>query len=267
MNTAIEKMKDGQSLSAHLIKATHGILLDGVRHKGVIGAFRNGDVWIAEKEDDPIEKAIYVPPEHFHVPGHVENILEYVEKHDDLNLVKAAVVHYQFEAVHPFEDGNGRIGRLLIPLILSYKGELSLPIVYISGYFEARPDEYREALRRVDVTGEYEAWVSFFLRAVREQAYETLKLVEDIHKLNTDLKKKYENSKSPYLGRLIDYLFQNPAFTIPMAMEDLNIPARLTVTRLIEVLEKGNIIEQIEGQRGAGGANIYAYWPLLKLIS
>jgi len=267
MNTAIEQMEKGQALSMHLIKATHGILLDNVRHKGVIGAFRSGDVWIAEKEGDPIEKALYIPPEHIHVPTYIENILEYIENHDDLNLVKAAVIHYQFEAVHPFEDGNGRIGRLLIPLILSYKGELSLPIVYISGYFEAKPEEYRQALRQADTTGEYEPWIKFFLQAVKDQAYETLRLVENIHKLNTDLKKRYESSKSPYLGRFIDYLFKNPVFTVPMAMEDINIPVRLTVTRLIELLEKDGIIQQIKGQRGAGGTNIYAYWPLLELIS
>jgi len=268
MGAAIDSIKNGQKLTPHLIKSLHEILLSGVNHKGVIGAFRTGDVWIGEREGTPVEEALYVPPEHFHTTTYVENILEYIESNDnDINLIKAAVVHYQFEAVHPFEDGNGRIGRLLIPILLFYKGELSLPIVYSSGYFEARADEYRAALRAVDSTNKYEPWIKFFLTAIKEQARETLQLVENIHSLNTDLRKKYENSKSPYIGRFIEFMFINPVFTVPMLMSKLGTDVRMTAVRLIEQLEKDGIIEQLENQRGAGGANIYVYWSLLRLIS
>jgi Fic family protein len=146
MLDAILAFNEGKKLSSHLIKALHATLLKDVRHKGGLGGFRSLPVWIAQREGDPITKALYIPPEHIHVPSYVENMLSYIESDgDEVNLVKAGVVHYQFEAVHPFEDGNGRIGRLLIPLFLFYKGDLSLPIVYSSGYFETRPQEYREA--------------------------------------------------------------------------------------------------------------------------
>lgn len=267
MSMAIQNIQHGQKLSEHLIKTAHGILLKDVMHKGLIGAYRSGDVWIAEKENDPIEKALYVPPEKIHVPSYMENILEYMEHDNELLLLKTALIHYQFEAVHPFEDGNGRIGRLLIPLILYYKKELSLPIIYISGYFEANSDAYRHHLRQVDKTGRYEDWVKFYLTAVKSQSNETLRLVEAIHHLNLELKMKYETSKSPYLGRLIDYLFESPVFTIPQAMKALSLSGRLTVTRLIDQLVKDGVLEEVVGQRGAGGTKLFAYFELLALIS
>lgn len=270
MMAAIRAIKDGQQLSIGLIKSLHGVLLKSVRHKGLLGDFRNDKVWIAEKEGDPIEAALYVPPEHVHVRSYVENILEYVEADDvtDVNIVKAGMAHYQFEAVHPFEDGNGRIGRLLIPLILYYKHELSLPVVYSSGYFEARPDEYRQALRKVDDTGEYEPWIKFFLKAITAQAKETLELVEAIHGLNTDLKKKYESSKSPYIARVIDFLFDKPVFSVPVLTKDenVNIQSRLTAVRLVELLEKDGVI-QLTNEKGPGGTKLYAFKPLLDLLS
>lgn len=270
MMAAIQAIKDGQPLSIGLIKSLHEILLRDVRHKGLLGDFRNDKVWIAEKKNDPIEVALYVPPEHVHVRSYMENILKYVEASGDtdVNIVKAGMAHYQFEAVHPFEDGNGRIGRLLIPLILYYKNELSLPVVYSSGYFEARPDEYRDALRKVDRTGEYELWIKFFLRAITAQAKETLGLVEAIHSLNTNLKKKYESSKSPYIVRVIDFLFDKPVFSIPVLIKDenVNLQSRLTAVRLVELLEKDDVIE-VTDEKGPGGAKLYAFKPLLDLLS
>lgn len=267
MTSAIKAVQEGRQLTTHLIKALHEVLLKDVRHSGRIGDFRDGDVWIAEKQGDPIEKALYVPPEALHVASYMDNIVDYIENDEsDLNLVKAAIAHYQFEAVHPFEDGNGRIGRLLIPLILFYKGDLDLPIVYSSGYFEARPDDYRAALRDVDKTGNYEPWIKFFLTAIKEQANETLALVERIHKLHSDLKKTYENSKSPYLPRVLDMLFMNPYFTIPMAMKELNINVRMTIVRMIEQLEKDGVITAIS-QRGPKGTTIYVYDDLFTLLN
>lgn len=267
MYAAVDEVLRGKKLSLHLIKSLHGKLLSGVRHKGRLGAFREGQVWIAEKEGDPIEKALYIPPEHVHVPAYMENLLEYVEKNnDDRTLVKAGVAHYQFEAVHPFDDGNGRIGRLLIPLVLFYKGELSLPIVYSSGYFEARPAEYRGALRAVDSTGKYEAWLAFFLRAITEQARETLNLISQIQNLHYRTRKKYEDSKSPYMLRLIDFLFESPAFTIPLMMSRLSWKSRATAVRLVDLLEEDGVVRPAKGQKGPGGSNLYLFSELLDLL-
>lgn len=257
----------GKKLTAHLIKSLHSTLLKDVRHKGVLGNFREGPVWIAEKEGDPIEKALYIPPENIHVPSYIENLLDYIETTgDDITLVKAGVIHYQFEAVHPFEDGNGRIGRLLIPLILFYKGELSLPIVYSSGYFEARPNKYREALRTVDETGKYEEWLKFFLKAITEQAKETMQLISNIQTLHNEIRANYEISKSPNMNRVIDFLFESPIFTIPMMQSRLSLKVRLTAVRLVSQLEIDGVIKEIKNQKGPGGAKLYAFDNLLRLI-
>lgn len=266
MYDAIDAVGDKKKITKHLIKSLHSTLLTGVRYKGKLGAFRDGDVWIAEKEGDPIERALFVPPEHVHVISYIDNIISYIDDADEINLVKAGVVHYQFEAVHPFEDGNGRIGRLLIPLILFYKGELSLPIVYSSGYFEARPNEYREALRQVDKTGRYEPWLKFFFNAIAEQAKETLELVDKIRDLNSELKKQYQNSKSPYILRLIDLLFESPVISPPEIMKRLEIPSRMTASRLVEQLEKDKVLVEI-GQKGFGGTNLYAFMNLIDIIA
>ncbi len=254
-------------LTSHIIKSLHGTLLRGVGHKGVLGDFRRDVVWIAEKEGDPIEKALYIPPEHVHVSTYVENILEYIDNDsDEINLVKAGVIHYQFEAVHPFDDGNGRIGRLLIPLILYCKGDLSLPIVYSSGYFEARPNDYREALRIVDSTGKFEIWLKFFLKAIAEQAKETMVLIDSIQNLHLKLKKKYEMSKSPYMSRFIDFLFESPIFTIPKMLEEISPKARLTAVRLVEQLIGDDILIEVIGDKGPGGSKLYAFPELLRII-
>ena len=267
MFEAISRLNLGQKLTSSLIKSLHGTLLQGVRHKGTIGVFRSEPVWIGEREGDPIEKALYLPPEHFHVDSYIENLVGYIESDDfDMTLVKAGVVHYQFEAVHPFVDGNGRIGRLLIPIILFYKGELSLPIVYSSGYFEARPSEYRQALRTVDKTGKYEEWLKFFFSAISDQAKETLKLVDLIQNLHDETKKKYETSKSPYMSRLVDFLFIYPIFTLPIVQEKLKLKNRLTVNRLIIQLVKDKTISELENQRATFGAKLYAFDKLLRII-
>lgn len=267
MFETIDAITSRHKITKSLIKSLHKTLLTGVRYKGKLGNFRECDVWIAEKEGDPIEKALYIPPNHIHVTSYIDNIIDYIDKvHEgDINLVKAGIVHYQFEAVHPFEDGNGRIGRLLIPLILFYKGELSLPIVYSSGYFEARASEYRAALRDVDETGRYEPWLKFFLKAIAEQAQETLRLIDEIRTLNESLKKKYETSKSPYMLRLIDLLFESAVVSPPFVNKKLSIPSRMTTARLIEQLVKDGVLMEVE-QKGQGGASLFIFTDLIKII-
>lgn len=265
MSAAVRSLESGAPLSIHLIKSLHTQLLEGIKYKGILGNFRDCPVWIAAKDGDSIEKAIYIPPEHFHVNSYAENLLEYALNFDDISLIKAGVAHYQFEAVHPFEDGNGRVGRLLIPLMLFQQGELSVPIVYISGYFESRPDEYRQALRTVDKTGEYEEWLRFYLRAISNQAYVTISLIEKISDLNAGLRQKYSINKSPNIARVIDYLFESPVFTLPRLMKDLNLP-RATAIRLVSQLEQDKVLIQLNDQRGKLGANLYFFPALLNLI-
>ena len=171
-------------------------------------------------------------------------------------------MHYQFEAIHPFNDGNGRIGRLLIPLFLHYKGKISLPILYLSGYFEAHKDAYIDALHNVDVKLDYESWIEYFLNAVIEQSIQTQDLIQKILKLFDEINKKTESSKSPYMFRLIEFIFKRPIFTAPQAVQELHAD-RSTIKRLQDELVNLGIIRELPLEKRK---KIYVFGDLLKLI-
>jgi len=264
MQFAIRELKTGRILSKHLIKTLHSILLKNTRHKGTLGEFRKGNVWIANKLGDPIEKAIYVPPEAYLVDEYIEDLLEYLKEGKENGLVKAGIAHYQFEAIHPFEDGNGRIGRLLIPLVLHHKNRLSKPILYLSGYMEANRDEYIQALHSVDETERVELWLKFFFKSVAQQLKETQHLVESIYDLHDSVKNKFQTSKSPYLTRFIDFIFKSPVFTILMAREETKILSNLTIKRLVKLFIKESLVEEVPHRFHR--AKIYRFKPLLDIL-
>lgn len=264
MNFAVAEIQRGRALSPHFIKSLHDILLKNVRHRGLTGQFRLDRVWIGVKDGDPIEKAIYIPPEATLVQDYIDNILGYLQTSSDNSLIKAALTHYQFEAVHPFDDGNGRIGRLLIPLILFQQGKLSQPILYISGYLEANRNEYVARLHSVDIDGKYEEWLAFFLTAVSEQLNDTQKLIDSIYQLYEKVRGLFVGSKSPYFIPFLDFIFKSPAFTVPSVRESIGVSARNTVTDLISLLEEKGIVEETKVKQGR--AKIYIFKPLLKLL-
>ena len=261
---AINELKAGRKITSHLIESLHATLLRGVGHKGNFGKYRGNTVWIAKKKTDPIEKAVYIPPEFHMVRDYMENLIDYIENGQEGSLIKAGLFHYQFEAVHPFDDGNGRLGRLLIPLILFNEKKLSSPILYLSGYFEAHRDEYLSALHEVDETGKYESWLAFFLRSVSEQLKVTQKLIEDIYKLYNDIRARFEVNKSPYLIPFVDFIFESPYFTIPQTQKKIQTNSRLTARRLIKLFQEKGIIENLDFKDGK--AKIYSFRPLLDLL-
>ena len=193
----------------------------------------------------------------------MDNLLSYIDGGKESALIKAGVAHYQFEAVHPFEDGNGRIGRLLIPLVLCQKQKLSQPILYVSGYFEAHRDEYLEALHSVDKTGNFEPWLAFFLKSVSEQLKETQDLVEKIQGLHADILKRFDKGKSPYLHKFIDLLFKKPVF-ITNDVTSIGASSPLTVTRLKNLFLKEKIITEMPYR--LGHFKVYRFKLLLDLL-
>lgn len=264
MRDAANELKRRGKITSHLMESLHATLLRGTGHKGNLGKYRENTVWVAEKKTDPMEKAIYIPPEFHQVRDYMEDLIEYIGNGQEESLIKAGLFHYQFEAVHPFDDGNGRLGRLLIPLILFNEQKLSSPILYLSGYFEAHRDEYLSALHEVDETGKYESWLAFFLRGVAEQLKVTQKLIEDIYNLSTNIRIQFEVNKSPYVIPFMDFIFESPCFTISLAQEKLRINARLTVDRLIKRFKGAGIIEDLGFK--VGRARIYSFQPLLELL-
>src|SRR5581483_5865241 len=174
-----------------------------------------------------------------------ENLLEYMGLAQEDYLIQSGVLHYQFEAIHPFEDGNGRIGRLLVPLLLYQRKRISSPIIYLSGFFEAHRDEYVGTLHGVDETGKMEPWLKFFFRAITAQAKETQDLIAAIHALHDKIEKGFGSIKSPYAIPLIDFLFKSPVFTIPMAMRELKA-TRVTCGRLLDQLLKDGVVVDLK---------------------
>lgn len=264
MQWALSELRAGKEINAALIRSTHAILLNKVRHSGPLGNFRNEPVWIGRSENDPIEKALYVPPEALLVPEYMDDLFRYLKNGVEQPLVKAAVAHYQFEAVHPFGDGNGRVGRILIPMIICAAGQLSNPILYLSGYFEDHKDEYIAALRKTDQTKDLSEWVRFFLGSVATQLGDTQKLIEKIKVLHKTVHQKFAKSKSPYASRLIDFLFESPGFTVPQAQRSLGAD-RLTIVNLLKEFAKLGIVKEAVGIR-IGHAKLYSFPPLLELL-
>ncbi len=266
MLSALEDLKNGREFSLHFIKSLHGILLKGVRHRGKIGSFRDKDVFIAEKAGDPIEKALYVPPEPFLVSEYMENLIDYVRNSEDDTLIKAGLFHYQFEAIHPFEDGNGRMGRLLIPVLLLLEGQLSLPILYLSGFFDKNRDLYLAKLNAVDQNYQYEEWLKFFLEAVKQQSKHTQGLVNKIYNLYDKKRKELEKEapKSPYVIPCLEFLFISPVLTLPRLKEEIKA-SRTTCVRLINLFQKKNLIRELPGRHKR--AKIYIFQELLKFLA
>lgn len=264
MNDAIEELDRGRCLSLPMIRGLHGTLLKNVRCDGPLGEFRKDKVWIAEKKGDPIERAIYIPPQHVFVPEYMDNLISYIEKGVEEALIKAGVAHYQFEAIHPFDDGNGRIGRLLVPLILSCKKKISQPLLYISGYFDDHREEYIESLHRVDETGDYEQWLKFFCKSVAHQLKDAQALINSIFDLHDRVRNGFINNKSPYIHPFIDFVFSEPFFTLPKVMESLNTSSRLTADRLVKLFIKNDLVRDT-GECQAK-AKIYAFIPLIRLL-
>jgi Fic family protein len=263
MNIAMQEIGKGRTVSSHLIESLHSILLKGVRQRGLLGKFREGQVWIAERAGDPIEKAIYIPPEAFKVTSLIDNLFDYINNGKENALIKAGVTHYQFEAIHPFDDGNGRIGRLLIPLVLHRFGRLSSPILYLSGYFDDHRDEYIDKLHAVDEGVSIEEWLAFFLRSVSQQLSQTQKIIEAIYELYDKIRAENKNVKSPYIIPFIDMLFESPIFTIKMVQDYTRCASYITASSLIKSLGKQGYVSEI-GKRAKN--KLFRFVPLLNIL-
>ena len=227
-------------VSLRLMRELHERLMQGVRGAHATpGEFRRSQNWIG-RPGCTLNDATFVPPppaEMQQALGELEQYL-YIPEADYPPIVRLALIHYQFEAIHPFLDGNGRIGRLLISLLLIDWGLLSLPLLYLSAYFERRRQQYYELLLAVSERGAWREWVLFFLRGVTEQAQDASIKAKQLQ----DLQENWRNrlaalGRSNLPIRLADHLFASPVITIPQAQQVLQVtyPSALrTVERLVE---------------------------------
>ncbi|EIJ38249.1 hypothetical protein JoomaDRAFT_1231 [Galbibacter orientalis DSM 19592] len=263
MNEAV-KMLHTLPFSSRLIRQTHKILLRGVRgtHK-LPGAYRTSQNWIGGAS---INDAVFIPPAH----NSIGDLMSDIEKfaNDELNplpdLLKIALIHYQFETIHPFLDGNGRVGRLLITLYLVSKGILKQPILYLSDFFERNRSLYYDNLMRVRTHNDLSQWFKFFLTGVIETAQSGVQTFNSIMQLqkNIDEQLKQLGSRSGDGRKVVDYLYTNPildAIKVADIIEKTPRPAY----KLIDSLENLGIIKEITGgQRG----RLYSFNEYLDLF-
>lgn len=224
-------------ISLELIKEMHKILMKGVRGKDKFpGEYRNIQNWIGPR-NCTVQEATFVPPGPEDVSILMNDLVAYLNTDDGMPLlIKCALMHYQFETVHPFCDGNGRIGRALITLYLCKKKLIIKPLLYLSGFFEANKREYSSLLLKTNKEGSFEEWVDFFLEAVSVQADDALNRAAKIQKLREEYRQKTQDQyQTSSLARLIDELFMNPYITITKAEKLLKVTYP-TAKRLIEIL-------------------------------
>ncbi len=249
MNSAVDDLKR-LPLSLRLLRNSHSILMSGVRgEKKTPGEFRRSQNWIGGAS---LSDAAYIPPHHQDMPELLSDMEAFWHnEHIQVpHLIRIAISHYQFETIHPFLDGNGRIGRLLITLYLVSHGLLAKPSLYLSAHLEKHRGAYYDALTRVRESNDMGHWCRFFLQAMSETAENGKRTFQRILVLRQNLEgrivtlgRRAENGR-----RLISYLYEHPAVTVHQVMELLNIqfnPAGNLITSLIDM----GILKEITGQK------------------
>ena len=250
-NYAFKRLEE-LPLCMRLIKETHSILLSGVRgNEKSPGEFRKSQNWIGYA-GCKLNTASFVPP----APGEMEKSLTDLEKyiHEDSfipNLIKIALIHYQFETIHPFLDGNGRMGRLLIILFLKERRLIEYPVLYLSYFFKKNRNMYYELLNNVRIKGEFEEWIKFFIEGICEISEDAISSIQKIIELKKADIEKIRNIPKGNISNLLlvyDYLLKHPFLETEdiRRLSDLSKP---TVNKLLETLTELEILELVEEKK------------------
>jgi Fic family protein len=254
MGTGLELLET-LPMSSRVLRTIHETLLQDVRgRERRPGEFRDRPVWIGSPTDTP-ENATYVPP----LPDEMHDALRDWElfANEELRmpmLVRCALLHYQFETIHPFLDGNGRLGRLLIVFFLIQQGRLPAPLLYISSYLEDHRPEYYERLQAVRERGEMQEWIQFFLTAVAAQAEDAVTRAEQL----VDLRERYRSELSGSRSRaaeVVELIMENPFITTYAIRQRLQVTTQGALN-LIRQLERRGLLERL-GSFGRGGRNLW----------
>lgn len=252
-------------LCNRLLKETHAILMQGVRgQEKNPGEFRISQNWIGA-QGSSIKNARYIPPNPQDMLEAMSDLEKYMNEDDTLDvLIKAALIHYQFETIHPFLDGNGRIGRLLITLFLLGKQALHYPALYISYFLKLNRIEYYDRMSEVRAKDNYEQWVKFFLLAIKESAedaVETIQKLNDLHNKNISIIEGMgRQAKTARL--LFDYLEQNPIIEIGKTASALEISFNTASSYINRLVDHKILVPTNKSER----SRVYAYEDYLSIL-
>ena len=254
----------GLPLCTRLLCAIHKRLMQGVRgDEKQPGAIRTSQNWIGGTRPG---NARFVPPPPEIVPENLAALERWIHKDDHLPpLVRAGLAHVQFETIHPFLDGNGRVGRLLVSLLVERWGLLSSPLLYLSLAFKRHRQEYYRRLTKVRTDGDWEGWTSFFLKCVRESAEDGTNAAHRLFGLLGKDRRIVVNHKAATIPsvRLFDLLPEHPMVTLPMAMKLLDI-SKPTAGKAIDALCQAGILQEITGRKRD---RVYAYQAYLSVLA
>jgi Fic family protein len=252
---------DSLPLSLRLVREIHARLMEGVRGGNATpGEFRRSQNWIGPA-GSTLADAPYVPPPVDEMNACLASWELFLQDRGSFpELIQCALLHEQFEAIHPFLDGNGRIGRLLITLFLIERGRLAQPLLYLSTYIEAHRQEYYDLLQRVRTHGDWNAWLHYFLRGVEETSKQAVRQAGTLLDLREQL--LIENRSKPKVVALIDPLFINPYMTVSRAAELLSVSLP-TARHVVRTLEESGVIQEVTGR---AWGKTYVATRILRLI-
>ena len=253
-------------LCNRLIKETHAVLMEGVRgQEKNPGEFRYSQNWIGG-QGSTLRNARYIPPNPEDMINAMSDLEKYMNGEDSLDpLIQAALIHYQFETTHPFLDGNGRVGRLLITLFLMEKKILSTPSLYISYFLKMNRIEYYDRMTQVRKTGDYEQWVLFFLQALSDSAEDAIQTIDELTKIHNRNVQKFNSMTKRQQTNAINfliYLEKNPIIDIQKTAAALNLSYN-TVAKSVALFVDNGILQQTEK---SGRSKIYSYIDYLAVL-
>ena len=265
LNLGVKSLKT-LPLSENLIKKLHATLLKSGRgHNKAPGEFRKIQVYIG-KPGANIAEASYIPPSANDIIPLFSNLEKYLNSNEEKDkLIQIAVAHYQFEAIHPFLDGNGRVGRLIISLFLYEKKLLSHPFLYLSEFFEEHRQDYYELLRGVSEKQDWKNWIKFFLNAITTQAQKAEEIGKEIIKLHGVFKEKIIDIGSIYSNNLLDAIFVRPIFTTASLRPHIKIKNTQTFFSLVAKFVDTGILHEVNPKKKRN--KVYAFYELIKLLN
>ncbi|KPL91292.1 Fic family protein [Herpetosiphon geysericola] len=250
-------------ISINLILGLHERLLHGVRGSGQAGTFKQAQNYIGNTDQITIDKATFVPPPPELVLFLMSGLEQYINsEQSSARLIQSALTHYQFETIHPFHDGNGRVGRLLIILQLIQQGLLTAPLIYPSVYFESRRDTYYRLLQSVREEGNWLEWIEFFIDGIYTQAQSTIQLTDIIIDLPKLILKDISPRKRSVAQEVLEVFFHHPIRTI-RDITDYTGRYHTSIQPVIDELQSLEIIEEISGKQKG---RTYACRPIIDII-